>query len=122
MAQFTITPNAAARLAEIEGFPEYIAFKIDNGCCGGTTLLLMKAEYLGASDLFVGEVEGVGVYVERAFARGYTDDCYHFYVREGARESGFSIEIPLGFKFLMERGVGDSPPPAPSDFARRDLS
>ena len=105
MAQFTLTPNAAARLADIEGYPGDIAFKIDNGCCGGTTLLLMKAEYLGAGDLFIGEVEGVGVYVERSFASGYENDRYHFYVREGSRESGFSIEIPLGFKFLMERGV-----------------
>lgn len=105
MAQLTVTPSAAARLAEIEGYPAEIAFKIDNGCCGGTTLLLMKAEYLGAGDVFIGEVAGVGVYVERSFARGYEDDRYHLYVREGARESGFSIEVPLGFKFLMERGV-----------------
>lgn len=115
MARFTITPNAAARLADIEGFPEDIAFKIDNGCCGGTTLLLMKAEYLGTSDIFIGDIEGVGVYVERSFAKGYADDRYHFYVRKGSRESGFSIEIPLGFKFLMERGVEYPPSPVHPD-------
>ena len=87
-----------------------VAFKIDNGCCGGTALLLMKAEYLGSSDVHIGEVAGVGVYAERSLARGYAADRYHFYVREGGRDSGYSIEIPHGFKFLMEREA-EGPPP-----------
>lgn len=82
-----------------------IAFKIGNGCCGGTTLLLIDAHFLGGGDVHVGAVAGVGVYVERPFADGYSSDSYHIYAREGSRESGFSVEIPYGFKFLMERGV-----------------
>lgn len=74
MAQITITPDAAKRLAELKNLR--------------------------------GEVADVGVYVERPFTGVYSSDSYHIYAREGGRDSGFSVEIPYGFKFLMERGVG----------------
>ena len=106
MAQITITPDAAKRLAKLEDLRGDVAFKIDNGCCGGTTLLLIDASFLGSGDVHVGEISGVGVYVERPFADVYSSDNYHIYAREGGRDSGFSVEIPYGFKFLMERGVG----------------
>ena len=112
MAQVTITPDATRRLAEVEDLRGEVAFKIDNGCCGGTTLLLMDASFLGGGDVRVGEVAGVGVYVERPFADVYASDSYHIYAREGGRDSGFSVEIPYGFKFLMERGVEGSAPPS----------
>lgn len=120
MAQVTITPDAAKRLAELADLRGEVAFKIDNGCCGGTTLLLIDASFLGSGDVHVGEAAGVGVYVERPFADVYSSDRYHIYAREGGRDSGFSVEIPYGFKFLMERGVGDgrqaegSPPARPA--------
>ena len=107
MAQVTITPDAAKRLADLKDVRGEVAFKIDNGCCGGTTLLLIDVGFLGGGDVPVGEVAGVGVYVERPFADVYSSDSYHIYAREGGRDSGFSVEIPYGFKFLMERGVGD---------------
>ena len=113
MAQVTITPDATRRLAEVEDRRGgEVAFKIDNGCCGGTTLLLMDASFLGGGDVRVGEVAGVGVYVERPFVDVYASDSYHIYAREGGRDSGFSVEIPYGFKFLMERGVGEPASPA----------
>jgi uncharacterized protein len=122
MAQVTITPDATKRLAKVKDLRGDVAFKIDNGCCGGTTLLLIDAQYLGGGDVHVGEVAGVDVYVERPFADVYSSDSYHIYAREGGRDSGFSVEIPYGFKFLMERGVEggrgvegpDSPPAYPA--------
>ncbi len=105
MAQLTITPDAAKRLAMVRDLRGDVAFKIGNGCCGGTTLLLIDAHFLGGGDVHVGDIAEVGVYVERPFADGYSSDRYHIYVREGGRDSGFSVEIPYGFKFLMERGV-----------------
>ncbi|MGH3090415.1 MAG: DUF779 domain-containing protein [Rubrobacteraceae bacterium] len=105
MAELTITPDAAKRLAEVREARGEVAFKIDNGCCGGTTLLLIDATFLGGGDIHVGEVADVGVYVERPFADVYSSDRYHIYAREGGRDSGFSVEIPYGFKFLMERSV-----------------
>lgn len=105
MAELTITPDAEKRLAEVRDRRGEVAFKIDNGCCGGTTLLLMDASFLGGGDVHVGEVAGVGVYVERPFADVYSSDRYHIYAREGGRDSGFSVEIPYGYKFLMEREV-----------------
>lgn len=105
MAQVTITPDAAKRLAKLRDLRGEVAFKIDNGCCGGTTLLVIDASFLGGGDIHVAEVAGVGVYVERPFADVYSSDSYHIYAREGGRDSGFSVEIPYGYKFLMERGV-----------------
>lgn len=105
MAELTITPDAAKRLAMVRDLRGDVAFKIGNGCCGGTTLLLIDSTFLGGGDVHVGDVAEVGVYVERAFADGYSSDRYHIYAREGGRDSGFSVEIPYGFKFLMERGV-----------------
>ena len=102
MATITISPDASRRLAQFGGG---VAFKIDNGCCGGTTLLLIDAGFLGSGDVRVGEVDGVGVYAERSLLRCYESDSYHIDVRVGARDSGFSIEVPLGFKFLMTRSV-----------------
>ena len=112
MAQVTITPDAERRLGEVRAARGDVAFKIDNGCCGGTTLLLIDAHFLGGGDVRVGEAGGAGVYVERPFADVYASDSYHIYVREGGRDSGFSVEIPQGYKFLMEREVcplGDAP-------------
>ena len=115
MAQLTITPVAAKRLAESRGHSgDLLAFKIDNGCRGGTALLLIQAKYLGSSDVHIGEVAVVGVYVERSLVRSYASDHYHFYVREGARDSGFSMKILHGFKFLMEREVAGPPPACPA--------
>jgi uncharacterized protein (DUF779 family) len=105
MATISISPEASARLAPLRSRAGGVAFKIDNGCCGGTTLLLIDAGFLGSGDVLVGEVDQVGVYVERSLARSYESDSYHIDVRVGARESGFSIEVPLGFKFLMTRTV-----------------
>ena len=118
MAQITITPDAQKRLAKLRDDRGEVAFKIDNGCCGGTSLLLIDASFLGGGDIHVGDIAGVGVYVERPFADVYSSDSYHIYAREGGRDSGFSVEIPYGYKFLMERGVAGaweaSPPACPT--------
>ncbi len=96
MAQITITPDAARRLAELKDYRGDVAFKIDNGCCGGTTLLLIDASFLGGGDVHVGEVADVGVYVERPFADVYSSDSYHIYAREGGRDSGSLSRSPTG--------------------------
>jgi uncharacterized protein (DUF779 family) len=109
MAEISISKEGARRLDEFKSRPGGVAFKIDNGCCGGTTLLFFEATYLGSGDVLVGEVEGIGVYVERSLQKYYESDTYHIDVREGARDSGFSLEIPHGFKFLMTRTVSGVP-------------
>jgi uncharacterized protein (DUF779 family) len=110
MAVITISAAGASRLAEFAARPGGNAFKIDNGCCGGTTLLFMERRFIGTGDVLVGEVEGVGIYVERALRTSYETDTYHLDVEEGTRESGFSIEIPYGFKFVMHRTVSAGAP------------
>jgi uncharacterized protein (DUF779 family) len=105
MAQITISEAGTRRLAEFAARPGGVAFKIDNGCCGGTTLLLMESAFIGSGDVLVGEVAGVGVYVERALQKSYGSDAYQLDVQEGSRETGFSLEIPHGFKFVMNRTV-----------------
>jgi uncharacterized protein (DUF779 family) len=105
MAAISISPEASSRLIPFRERSSGVAFKIDNGCCGGTTLLLIDASFLGSGDVRVGEVDEVGVYVERSLVRSYQSDSYHIDVRVGARDSGFSIEVPFGFKFLMTRTV-----------------
>ena len=109
MAAITISKRGAQRLQEFKDRPGGVAFKIDNGCCGGTTLLLLESTYLGSGDFCVGEVEGIGVYVDQSLRRSYELDAYHIDVREGARDSGFSLEVPFGFKFLMTRTVFGRP-------------
>lgn len=54
--------------------------------------------------------------MERPVADVYSSDRCHIYARESGRDSGFSVEIPYGFTFLMERGVegrrrSEVPPP-----------
>ena len=110
MATVTISAEASARLVMFRLRPGGVAVKIDNGCCGGTTLLLIDAGFLGSGDVRVGEVDGVGVYVERSLERSYASDGYHIDVRVGARDSGFSMEVPEGFKFLMTRTVSADGP------------
>jgi len=105
MAVITISEAGTRRLAEFAAHPGGVAFKIDNGCCGGTTLLLMGSAFLGSGDVLVGEVDGVGIYVERPLQKSYGSDAYHLDVQEGSRETGFSLEIPQGFKFVMHRTV-----------------
>ena len=115
MAMITISEAGTRRLTEFSARPGGVAFKIDNGCCGGTTLLLMESRFLGSGDLLVGEVDGVGVYVERALQGSYGSDAYHLDVQEGSRETGFSLEIPHGFKFVMHRTVSTVAPDPATD-------
>jgi uncharacterized protein (DUF779 family) len=109
MAAITISAAAARRLAEFAARPDGVAFKIDNGCCGGNPLLLVESRFLGSRDVLVGQVENVGVYVDQSLRNSYDSDTYHLDVEEGRTESGFSIEIPSGFKFVMTRAVSQQP-------------
>ncbi|MGH8933347.1 MAG: DUF779 domain-containing protein [Egibacteraceae bacterium] len=105
MAHISIDRSAAEKLRALRGQHENLGFKIDNGCCGGTTLLLIEGKYFGSGDIQIGEVEGVPVYGERSLLPTMRDDYFHIYAREGARDSGFSVEKSYGFKFLMRRSV-----------------
>jgi len=44
----------------------------------------MESAFLGSGDVLVGEVDGVGVYVERALQTSYGSDAYHLDVQEGS--------------------------------------
>ena len=107
MATVAITPDAAKRLGELRRTTGGLALKLDNGCCGGTTLIAVESQLLGSADRLICEVEGVPLYADEWMAEACGRDHWLIDTRAGISDGAFSLEVPRGYRFVVERHVGD---------------
>ena len=97
-----ITSDAIKILNQIkEKFGELI-FHQSGGCCDGTApMLFEKGEmYLDDSDILIGQLEGVNYYMNEDQFEYWKNTYLTIDVTEG-RGSSFSLEIPLGVRFVI---------------------
>jgi len=102
MTQLQITQQAQDVLDQLSAEHGDLIFLISGGCCDGSAPLCFPKEdfKLGESDSLLGHVGQTPVYVSdqlHDFFQG--DDSFRLDVEKG-RGGGFSLEAPLGVRFL----------------------
>ncbi len=111
-----ITPEAAAVLRELIAAHGPLLFHQSGGCCDGSApMCYPRGEFrLGARDVRLGEVEGTPVFIGGAQWTAWQHTTLTIDVVRG-RGSGFSLEAPLGVRFLTRSTVCASLEPPGAD-------
>lgn len=96
-----ITEKASKVLNELkENYGELI-FHQSGGCCDGSSPMLLEKEdfYLDESDVLLGELEGIKFYMNKDQFEYWKHTHLTIDITEG-RGASFSLEIPLGLRFI----------------------
>lgn len=100
-----IISSATARelIRELKRRHGPLMFHISGGCCDGSQpMCLLEGEFrLGSRDLLLGEVEGCSVYMS-ADQYEYCKYTQLLMNVTPGRGSSFSLEIPMGLRFITE--------------------
>ena len=104
-----ITPEAAAVLGQLEAQHGPLLFHQSGGCCDGSApMCYPRGEFrVGERDVYLGDVQGTPVYIGGQQFELWRHTQLLIDVVPG-RGSGFSIEAPLGVRFLTRSRVFDA--------------
>lgn len=102
MNRVAITERAATIVAQIQEKNPHLIFHQSGGCCDGSSPMLLPAEdfYLDNSDIFLGEIAGIKYYMNQDQYDYWKHTHLTVDVTEG-RGASFSLEIPLGVRFII---------------------
>lgn len=102
MQRIDITPNAAKIVQQLKTQHGPLIFHLSGGCCDGSAPMLFEQEemYLDDSDVLLGVVEGVNFFMNRDQFEYWKHTYLTIDITEG-RGSSFSLEIPLGLRFMI---------------------
>ncbi len=103
MTKRVLVTEAAAKLIEtLKQKHGPLMFHQSGGCCDGSQPMCFEAgEFkLGSSDIQLGEIEGCGFYMSRDQYAYWQHTQLTIDITPG-RGSSFSLEIPLGFRFMV---------------------
>ena len=80
-----------------------LMFHQSGGCCDGSSpMCYQEGDFkLGRSDVKIGEIHGVPFYIERQQFEYWKHTQLTVEVKPG-RGSSFSLEIPLGVRFIVD--------------------
>lgn len=103
-----ITPEARAVLTLLVAEHGPLLFHQSGGCCDGSSPMCYPAREfrVGARDVFLGDVAGVPVYIGGQQYEVWQHTQLLIDVVPG-RGGGFSLEAPLGVRFLTRSRVFD---------------
>ncbi len=98
-----ITDEAATVIDQLRETHGPLMFHQSGGCCDGSSpMCYAEGDFrLGRSDVKLGEVHGVPFYMEKSQFEYWKHTQLTVGVKPG-RGSSFSIEIPLGLRFLID--------------------
>lgn len=101
ISRLSITPEAEAVLVTLHKTHGKLVFHQSGGCCDGSSpMCLKKSEFmLGARDILIGEVGNTPFYMSQDQFTYFKNMHINIDVTAG-RGSSFSLEIPLGVRFL----------------------
>ena len=104
-----ITPEAATVLRQLVAEHGPLLFHQSGGCCDGSSpMCYPRGEFrVGQRDVLLGEVDGVPVYIGGLQFEAWRHTQLLIDVVPG-RGSGFSLEAPLGVRFLTRSRVFDA--------------
>jgi uncharacterized protein (DUF779 family) len=108
VARVDITPEAQAVLRQLKAEHGPLLFHQSGGCCDGSAPMCYPAgEFrVGMRDVHLGDVDGVPVYIGGRQFEAWRHTQLLIDVVPG-RGSGFSLEAPLGVRFLTRSRVFD---------------
>lgn len=100
-ARVCVTEAAKAVIDELRAKHGPLMFHQSGGCCDGSQpMCFAQGDFrLGRSDVKLGEIHGCPFYMERSQFEHWQHTRLTVDVKPG-RGSSFSLEIPLGVRFL----------------------
>lgn len=83
-----------------------LIFHQSGGCCDGSAPMIFEEGdmYLDESDILLGQLEGVNYYMNQDQFEYWKHTHLTVDITEG-RGSSFSLEIPLGFRFIIHSRI-----------------
>jgi uncharacterized protein len=98
-----ITPEAIALIHQLKEKYGELMFHQSGGCCDGSQpMCFEKGDFrLGQSDVCLGEIEGCEFWMNKDQFEYWKYSHLTIHVVKGMGSS-FSLEIPLGFRFLTQ--------------------
>ncbi len=101
-----ITEKAAEIVKQLKEKHGELIFHQSGGCCDGSAPMIFEAEdmYLDDSDILLGQLEGVNYYMNEDQFEYWKYTHLTVDITEG-RGSSFSLEIPLGLRFIVHSRV-----------------
>jgi len=99
--------NAAAKVVEqLKKEHGELIFHQSGGCCDGSAPMIIEKEdmYLDDSDILLGKLVGVNYYMNEDQFEYWKHTHLTVDITEG-RGSSFSLEIPLGVRFIIHSRV-----------------
>lgn len=102
MERIAITNKAALVVNTLKAKHGDLIFHQSGGCCDGSVPMIFEEGdmYLDDNDILLGTVEGVNFYMSRDQFEYWKHTHLTVDVTEG-RGASFSLEIPLGLRFLI---------------------
>ena len=102
MERIAITNKAALVVNTLKAKHGDLIFHQSGGCCDGSAPMIFEEGdmYLDDNDILLGTVEGVNFYMSRDQFEYWKHTHLTVDVTEG-RGASFSLEIPLGLRFLI---------------------
>ena len=97
----SVTERAKAVIDQLKQTHGDLMFHQSGGCCDGSApMCFAKGDFLvGSRDLCLGEIEGCKFYMAADQFEYYKNSHIEVDVTQG-RGSSFSLEIPLGLRFM----------------------
>lgn len=102
MERVSVTAEAIALINKLRKEHGELMFHLSGGCCDGSQpMCFEKGEFrVGGSDVYLGDVDGCGFFMSSSQFDYWQHTHLTMDVTPG-RGSSFSLEIPLGFRFII---------------------
>jgi len=97
-----ITEKAIVVLNQLKAKHGNLIFHQSGGCCDGSSPMILEEGdlYLDDSDILLGQLDGVNYYMNQDQFNYWKHTHLTVDITEG-RGSSFSLEIPLGLRFII---------------------
>ncbi len=97
-----ITDKATELVKKLQEQYGELIFHQSGGCCDGSAPMIFEAGdmYLDDSDVLLGKIAGVNFYMNQDQFEYWKHTHLTVDITEG-RGSSFSLEIPLGYRFIV---------------------
>jgi uncharacterized protein (DUF779 family) len=106
MERLAITDKAIEIVNKLKEKHGELIFHQSGGCCDGSAPMIFEKDdmYLDESDIHLGDIEGVPFYMNKDQFEYWKHTHLTVDITEG-RGSSFSLEIPLGVRFIIHSRI-----------------
>src|SRR5471030_2833361 len=100
--RISVTPEAAKIIKQLREVHGELMFHQSGGCCDGSQpMCFEKGEFkVGSNDVYLGDVDGCGFFMSSDQFEYWQHTKLTMDIVPG-RGSSFSLEIPLGLRFII---------------------